>query len=165
MKNDIMVAKNAIGGRQGWAYICNSMRFEVLKADLDLPQEYKNYNYFSYGDARVVATCKDGDTVNIEGQLVCDEGVYKITSGGCMLSGSFGFGDCMELIENASLPVLHEGDIVAVAQYSKQTRTALMLLYKVGRVDMHCQTVTKLIELTDDEMAQVAKDADRWCNR
>lgn len=161
MKNDIMVAKNMIGGRQGWAYICNSRRFAVLRADLDLPQEYADYD--QYGDVKLVKTYKDGRDLGKAGQLVCDKGTYKITSGGCMLSSRFGFEDCMELVDGANLPVLHEGDIVAVAQYSKQTRTALMLLYKVGRVDPHCMTMATLTELTDDEMAQVAKDADRWC--
>lgn len=161
MKNDINVVNNMIGGRQGWAYICNSRRFEVLKADLDAPQEYEDYQ--QYGDIRLVKTCKDGGEISHEGQLVCENGVYKITSGGCMLSGSFGFGDCMELIENANLPVLHEGDVVAVAKYSKYSHTALLSLYKVGKIDMFCQTMTRFTELTDDEMAQVAKDADRWC--
>ena len=34
MKNDIKTAGNIIYGRQGWAYICNSLKFAVLKADL-----------------------------------------------------------------------------------------------------------------------------------
>lgn len=162
MTNDIKVVKNMIGGRQGWAYICNSMKFAVLKADLDAPQEYPNY--FEYGNVKVVTKARAGEReLAHEGQLVCEDGVYKITSGGCMLSGSFGFEDGMELIENANIPTMREGDIVAIARYSKQTRTALLLLYKVGKIDMFCQTMTRLTELTDDEMAQVAKDADRWC--
>lgn len=162
MTNDIRVTGNMIDGRQGWAYICNSMKFEVLKVDIDKKQEYDDYKTFE--KVKVVTTYR-GQDLGHTTTLECCEGEWALGCGGCMLTADFGYSDMKELIENAGLPVVREGDVVALAMFSKSAKLAYLMLYKIGKVDPHCQTVAKLIKLTDDEMAQVAKDADRWCKR
>ena len=63
------------------------------------------------------------------------------------------------------MPKVHEGEIVALALYSKNMKAIVLQLYKIGKTDIFCQTVARLNELTDDEMAEVAKEADNWCKR
>lgn len=160
---DITTVMNMIGGRQGWAYICNSCKFAVLRVDLDKEQEYEEYK--QYCDVRVKVQTKSHGELFSKAQLVCDEGTYKLTSWGCGIHSQFNFYDGMELIESANTPMLEADDIVALASYSSERKSVYLGLYKVGRVDIHCQTVAKLIELTEEEMKDIVKDAEMWCMR
>lgn len=166
-KFDIRTAGNMIGGRQGWAYICNSGKFAVLKADLDAPQEYDTYK--TYSKARVVKTYKDGRTMPITATLAHDtkdnKNVWQMTSWGCGISSSFGYHDMEELIENATIPTMKQDEIVVVTTFSKIFKFAGLMLFKVKHVDIHCQTTAILEPLTDEEMYSVVADADRWCRR
>lgn len=161
-KFDIKVAGNIIGGRQGWAYICNSNKYQVIKVNLDKEQEYESYQRFD--DVRVI-TNRGGRELLTTARLVRDAGKFKLTSWGTCISSSFGFEDAMELVEGANMPKVHEGEIVALALYSKDMKAIVLQLYKIGKTDIFCQTVARLNELTDDEMAEVAKEADNWCRR
>jgi hypothetical protein len=162
MKIDIQINGNVIGGRQGWAYICNSMRFAVLKADLDKEQEYKDFQTF--GNVKVIWNYR-GEENGANGTLEISDGKWKIGGHGCMLKASFGFSDMMDGIENANIPTVRKDDIVAIATYSKQYEVAVLSLFKVGRIDIHCTTMASLTPLTDEEMQAVKADAVRWCNR
>ena len=162
-KFDIQVKGNSIGGRQGWAYICNSGEVTVLKANLDLPQEYEDYKTF--GNVRV--------TWNYSGQKhyktcqfaknKCNREVarWELTSGGSCLSSSFGLHDAIEMIEDSQSQVVNENDVVAIASYSKET--AYIQLYRVGKVDICCETVAVLNPLTEEEMQEVVAHANKWC--
>lgn len=161
-KNDIQINGNIIGGRQGFAYICNSMIYEVLKADLDKEQEYKGYSQF--GKVRVIKKYKDTE-IAIEGTLEAEDGKWTIGGSGCCLKAGFGFSDMMNSIEEASLPRLHEGDIVAIAMYSKKIEFASLSLFKVGKIDSNCMVMAHLIPLDEAEMNIVRQDTERWCNR
>lgn len=161
-RNDIQINGNVIGGRQGWAYICNSMKFAVLKADMDKEQEYDDFKTF--GQVRVIWNFR-GHENSSEGTLEVEKGKWSIGSWGHCLKASFGFHDMMESIERANLPVIRKDDVVAVALHSKKFEFASLMLFKVGNIDINCQTVTRLTPLTDEEMQEIKKDADRWCNR
>lgn len=162
-KFDIKTLFNLIGGRQGWAYICNSNRFSVLKVDLDIEQEYETYK--EYGEVRVLSTSRNGFNLITDSRLVWNEGKYQLTSWGCGISGSFGFYDAMELVEGANVPKIKEGEIVALAIYSAMQGSVRLELFKIGKTNIHCQTVATLEPLNEDEMKQIAEDADRWCRR
>lgn len=160
MKYDIKVAGNFIGGRQGFAYVCNSGEIKVLKADLEKEQEYADYA--TYGKAKL-AWCYRGSKSYKTCELAFDKGTWEFTSGGACISSSFGYHDAMEMIDNAQLQTLDEGDIVAIACYSSKQVT--LQLVKVGKIDIHCCVVAKAVALTDEEMAEVVRKANRWLNR
>ena len=162
MKLDIQINGNYIGGRQGWAYICNSMRFAVLKADLEKEQEYDDFKTF--GNVKVIWNYRGEENGSV-GTLEVSEGKWKIGGHGCCIKSSFGFSDMMDGIDNANLPIIRKDDIVAIAMYDKGNEIAILGLYRVGRIDINCMTMTSLTPLTDEEMQEVKKDAERWCNR
>lgn len=161
-KNDIQINGNVIGGRQGWAYICNSMKFAVLKADLEQDQEYDSFKTF--GNVRVIWDYRGTDSC-MTGTLEVENGKWSIGSWGCCIKADFGFHDMIESINDANLPVIRKDDVVAIAMYSDRIDFASLSLFRVGRIDINCQTVTRLTPLTDEEMQEIKKDADRWCNR
>lgn len=163
MKYDITVSGNIIGGRQGFAYICNSGKFAVLKADVEKEQEYEGFNQFE--EVKVERQTRSNNALHAVGTLVCENAKWYITGGGACLHSSFGFSDMTSLVNNAQLPIVKENDIVAVALISKKCDFVWLNLYKVGRVDLNCITMATLTPLTEDEMNAVAKDAERWCDR
>ena len=71
----------------------------------------------------------------------------------------------MELIDNANAPMIHEGEIVALGEYSKEVSFSNLALYKVGKVDIGCIVIADLKPLTDDEMQEVVTKANNWCNQ
>ena len=164
MRYDIKINGNVFGGRQGWAYICNSMRVPVLKADLDKEQEYKENGFCIYDDVQVVWNYRGAER-NYIGTLEVNKGEWSIGGSGACLHADFGFSDMMESIENANAPIVREGAIVAVALYSKALKVATLSLFKVGKVNINCMTIAKLIPLTGEEMQEVKADANRWCDR
>ena len=163
-KYDITVAGNSIGGRQGWAYIGNSGEVVVLKADLDKPQEYKEYQEFC--NARVAWNYNNSESYKpctLAHNSCYGEPYWELTSGGCGISAHFGYHDAMELINNAQMPIIKADSVVAIAKYT--SKTVGVSLYKLGRVDIHCQTVAKLIPLNEEEMNEVVRKINVWLNR
>lgn len=165
MKYDIQTKNNSIGGRQGWAYVCNSGEIPVLKADLDKKQEYDDYK--TYGTVRIVWDYRNHEhykATKLAWNACHGEARWELSSGGCCLSGSFGLSDALEMIEETQTPIVRAGQIVAIASYSSQT--AYLQLYRVSdRVDINCQTVASFNPLTDEDMSEVVKNANRWLNR
>ena len=162
MKNDIQINGNIIGGRQGWAYICNSMKFAVLKADMDKEQEYDDYKTF--GKVRVIWNYRGHENASV-GTLEVENGKWSIGSWGCCLKAGFGFHDMVKSIEESNLQVIRKDDVIAVATFSNKIEFAWLSLFKVSSIDSNCTTMAELIPLNEDEMAEIKKDAERWCNR
>lgn len=163
MKYDIKISDNKIGGRQGYAYVCNSGEVKVLTANRDLPQEYDDYK--QYGKVRVVWNYRGQESYKTCTLTWDSESTYcwKLTSGGTMLSASFGYYDLMEMVEDAQSQILRPDDVIAIVSYT--SKVVIVKLYKLGRVDIHCSIVASLIELSDEEMAEVKAKALRWLNR
>lgn len=161
-KADVRVAGNMIDGRQGWAYVCNSGNVVVLEADMDKKQKYEDFKVFD--KVRVGYTHRDFSGT-IETTLEAEKGVWTLGSGGTMLKGDFNFYDKLESIKASNYPKVEEGSLVAVALYSKENEIASLLLFKVGKVDTNCMTVAKLNPLNDEEMEEIKKDVQIWCNR
>lgn len=162
MKNDIQINGNVIGGRQGWAYTCNSREITVLKVDMDKKHEYEDYKTF---DKVKVAWNYHGNETFADGTLEYENGKWVIGGSGCCLKASFGYGDMKELIEASNRPIIRKNNIIALAMISEEYKVATLSLYKVTNIDIHCQVITNLIPLDDDEMKLVKENADRWCNR
>lgn len=160
--NDIQINANIIGGRQGWAYTCNSHKITVLKVDLDKKQEYEEYKTFDM--VNVIWNYK-GTESTADGRLEVENGKWTIGGFGCCIHSEFGFGDMEKLIEASNRQNIREGQIVALALFSKEYKVATLSLFKVGKVNIHCQTIAHLVPLTDEEMQEVKKNANDWCNR
>lgn len=164
-RNDIQISGNSIGGRQGWAYVCNSGEITVLKADLSIKQEYNDFK--QYGTVRVIWNYRGHESyksTTLEWNACHEEARWQLGSAGCCLSSSFGLHDALEMIEETQAPIVRGGDVVAIACYS--TEKAFLKLYRLSdRIDINCQTVATFIPLTDEEMKEVVSNANRWCNR
>lgn len=163
MRNDIQIHGNIIGGRQGWAYICNSRSFAVLKADMDKEQKYDDFKTFE--NVRVVWKGLRGDEIMAVGTLEVEKGNWKIGGHGCCIHAGFDFTDMIESIEESNLQVIRKGQIVAIALFSKKVEFASLMLFKIGSIDVNCITMADFIPLTDEEMQEVKADAEKWCNR
>ena len=162
MKFDIKVAGNIISGRQGWAYICNSMKFAVLKADLNAEQKYDDFKTFS--KVRIAKPYKNHELL-ADGVLEVEKGRWTIGGHGCCISSSFGYSDMTKLIEAANTPVIRKDDVIAVATFANDIEFACINLFKVKNVDIHCTVMADLEPLTEEEMQGIVKDAEDWCNR
>jgi hypothetical protein len=162
MKNDITLNGNIIGGRQGFAYICNSRKYPVVKIDLEAPQEYDDYKTF--GKIRVLKSYKDRDLV-VTSTVEYEKGEgFSLGGHGTCITSSFSFNDMEQLVEEANLQAVREGDIIALAMTLNSIKFMELALYRVGKVDIHCTTIANLIPLTDEEMKEVKADVDAWCN-
>lgn len=160
-ENDICVVGNSIGGRQGWAYICNSMKYPILKVDMDTVSKD---SYKKCGKVKVAYSRRGRESFAV-GTLVLEKGKAKICGHGVMLTASFSYKDMIELIDNANAPVVHEGDIVALGEFSKEVSFANLQLVKIGKVDINCVVISDLVPLKDEEMQDVVKKANDWCNQ
>lgn len=166
-RNDIKTSANSIGGRQGWAYICNSGKFPVLKADFSTPSKYED-DYRDFGNAARIAWNYRGHENYKTCSLDCEAGEFSFGSGGACLSARFGFDDALELVADANLPIIRPNDIVAIAEIlDNGTQKGIKLeMFKLSsRIDINCMTVARLEALSEDEMAEIVADAERWCNR
>ena len=163
MKYDITINKNAIDGRQGYAYVCNAARFPVLIADLDEYQEYDDYHTF--GGARVEWDY-NGKKCYSEGYLeyypLKDK--WSIGHSCSCISSQFTYWDKMDSINNACLPIVRKNDIIAIAACSAKEHKTTLYLLKVTHVDVLSSRIAALEPLSDEEMRQVAKDAKKWCD-
>ena len=166
MKYDIKVVNNMIGGRQGWAYICNSGKYVILEANHTIEQEYENY--YKWKDQKVrIAWNYNGYEHYDNAFLAWDgqhsEDKFEFTGGGAMLKDSFNMSDALEMIDNANAPIVHGGDVIAIAHIYEDS--VALSLYRVGKVDIHCYTRATMTMLSEDEMQEIKAKAERWCRR
>ena len=161
---DIKTANNLIGGRQGWAYVCNAHEIPVLVANLDNHSEYDAKNYREFSTVNVYVNNKMGD-FTVDGTLTLSNGKWEVTSGGCGISASFNYHDTKRLIDRATAPVIHKDQVVAIAMYSDEYGVSCLQLCKARRIDPHCMVICDLEPITEDEMKDVVKDAERWLMR
>ncbi len=158
---DIITNGNMISGRQGWAYICNSGEVKVLEADFDKEQGYNDYH--TYGKAKLVNRRGKATVGKLARDTSGNAPKWSFSGGGCFIAARFGYSDAMELVANAQLVTIKEGDIVAIA---KHTSDAVALeLFKLSSVDSHCTTIATLKPLTEEEMIEVGRNATRWLER
>lgn len=83
-------------------------------------------------------------------QLIIENGEYKLTSWGCMLTADYTLFDFLESVKVANTPLVHKGEIVAVAHYSKISGVKFVRLMQVSkRIDTNCQVVATLNPIED----------------
>lgn len=150
--------KTVLTERTEMAKAINFGKYPVLSIDLD-NQPYKEDLERAGRKESYIVGCKCrvdwGRTDRFKGMssrctLVMENDVYKLTSGGACLKASYGMSDFLEDIENASTPLVHKGETVAVAHYSKELGVKFVRLMRVGdRIDPNCITVVTLEEITE----------------
>lgn len=95
-------------------------------------------------------------------ELVFSEGKYELNSHGCYISAEFTVDDFIRSIENANTPLVHKGQIVAVAHYQKLNGVKLLRMMKVSpRINTQCMTVATLEDLNEEEMKSVREYIER----
>lgn len=160
---DIKVARNIIGGRQGWAYICNSGKFAVLKSDRTVKQECEDYQTWESAGVRIAWNYRNIEHYD-DAYLAWSKeiGGYEFVGGGAMIKSDFGMNDVIKMVNRANNPVVRENDIVAIAVIDE--KSAYLALYRVKDINIHCYTKAVLKPLTDADMMEIKKNAKAWCN-
>ena len=70
--------------------------------------------------------------------------------------------DFVNDIENTSTPLVHRGQIIAVAHYSRENNVKLLKMMRVSeRIDTQCMMVASLKELDEEEMKEVREYIER----
>lgn len=161
---DIQIKGNSIGGRQGWAYICNSMEVTVLNTKVTATDVAGYGEWKQLCNVKLHEVHKNRDNY-YDGELEIENGKFKIGGHGACLSSRFGYTDALELATAANYPVVTADKVVAVVLDMQDTKSVAIKLYKIGRIDPFCMTMTHLEPLTDEEMQEVKTKAVRWLNR
>lgn len=160
---DIRVEGNMIGGRQGWAYICNSGKFAVMKSDRTVKQEYEDYQTWESAGVRIAWNYRGKEHYDDAFLAWSKEiGGYEFTGSGAMIKSDFGMNDAIKMVNRANNPVVRENDVVAIAVVDE--KSAYLALYRVKNINIHCYTKALLKPLTEDDMQEIKKNANDWCN-
>lgn len=149
---------NIITERQEIGITMNFGKYPVIGLDID-NKPNKECNSFIIGSrVRVAWDRKDPKWEGMTSvcELMVEKGKYSLSNSGCCLSANFTVYDFIEDIENANTPLVHKGQIVAVAHYSKSIGAKFIRMMKVSpRIDTQCMTVATLADLNDEEMKEV----------
>lgn len=158
---------NIISERQEIAAVMNFGKYPVLGLNVD-NKPYKEYDNFIVGSkVRVAWDRKDPKWEGMTSRcnLVVDEGKYSLDTPGCCLAAKYTVDDFVEDIENASTPLVHAGQIVAVAHYSRTVGAKFLRMMKISqRINTQCMTVAILADLSYEEMKEV-RDFIEWRKR
>lgn len=147
---------NIITERHEMAIVMNFGKYPVLGLELNNKDYSKDFIVGS--KVRVAWDRKDpkweGMTSRCE--LMVENGKYGLYSDGCCLTDRYTVEDFVNDIENASTPLVHRGQIIAVAHYSRENNAKLLKMMRVSeRIDTQCMMVASLKELDDEEMQEV----------
>lgn len=160
---DIRVSGNLLGGRQGFAYACNSGDFTVIPIEIDNATK-EGGTFHKFGTVRIPKSF-NGRSSYIKGSLECSEGKWMIGGYGCCIKSDFGFNDMDELVSDATSPVVEPGKPFVVAWIFREIGNVSLNFFKIDKVDPHCTVIANLIPLSDEEMESIRKDAKEWCLR
>lgn len=148
----------ATTNRHDMAVLMNFGKYPVLELDLDRKQGEESDRYLVGGKARVAWDRKNPrwEGMSTVCELTVENGKHTLNSGGICLKSDYSVEDFVEDIENAHAPLVHKGQIVAIACYSRKVKTSFVHMMKVSKfMDPHCITVTTLEELDEKETAEV----------
>lgn len=150
------------------AYAMNSMKFPVMKINLDSPYMEGHKFYDKGSKCRVCYQSKNYGEMYEECRLTYngDDGKFELLSGAYGIHSSFGYSDVMEGFERANTPILRAGQEVIVVLDFPNTKMCKVLAMKVGnRVNPHCMTATTLEHLTAEEQKEWESGFRRWFRR
>lgn len=134
--------------RTEMAKLMNFGKYPVLSLDYDNIKD-------GYGRGCRVRVAWDHSDKRYAGMssdctLVYVNGEYSLNQGGACLKSSYDVSDFIDNIDRANSPLVHKGETVVLAVYSKSMNLSYCLLLKVEeRLDIHCQTVAKLEQITE----------------
>lgn len=95
-------------------------------------------------------------------ELMVENGKYGLYSAGCCLADRYTVDDFVNDLENANTPLVHKGQVVAIAHYSRENDVKFLKMMKVSeRIDTQCMMVASLKELDDEEMKEVMEYIER----
>lgn len=139
-----------IADRQEIAKALNFGNYPVLGVDLE-NKPYPDEAYVK-GCWVNVAWDKAGyEGMSSECQLVISNGKYELLNYGCMMKASYGLYDFLKDVERANYPMIHKGQVVAVAHYSKPNDMFMVRMMQVSeRINIHSQVVAELVDVPDD---------------
>lgn len=142
--------------------------YPVLTINLE-NRPFEDSRYAKGCRVRVAWDHKDRryEGMTTHGELFLDEdGKLKIGGEGAMLSASFGYHDVMKQAAEANVPVVHKGQGVVVVMDIPSTKTCMVRMMKVSdRIDIHCQVVCRLDDVSDDEAVEIRRGLKRVINR
>lgn len=136
----------------------NFGKYPVIGLDIENKPYDECPNYIVGGKVRVAWDRNDSryEGMTSRCELVVDDGKYHLNGGACFLTAEFTVADFVNDIENASTPLVHRNQIVAVAHYSKRIGLKYLRMMKVSKcIDPHCITVASLKDLNEEEEKQV----------
>lgn len=167
MKFDIRTVENTVVGRNLWAYICNSGEYPIFKVNFTDHEDGTQTFDITDNGAKVMFTSGfSRHELPVDSSLELYEDEYKFCSWGCGITSSFGFGDMYNLVKESRYPHIRKDSIIGIAEiyYTPNPfdNHIDLKLFKVGKVDPHCQVVAKLIPLTEDEMKEIKTLAKDW---
>jgi hypothetical protein len=146
--------KEYLKDRHEIAKALNFGKYPVLSVDLDNKPFESNDSDFTEGCKCRVAWDRKGEYEGMSSRckLVIEDGKYLLTGGGACLTADFAMSDFLDLIENANKPLVHKGQIVAVAHYSRKSGVRFVRMMKVSdKMDIHCTTVTTLEPISEED--------------
>ena len=146
----------------------NFGKFPVLQINIE-NRPFEDSCYAKGCRVRVAWDHKDRryEGMTTHGELFLDEdGKLKIGGEGTMLTARFGYSDVMKMAAEANVPVVHKGQVVVVVMDIPSTKTCLVRVMKVSeRIDIHCQVVAPLEDVSDEEAAEIRKEFRRKLSR
>lgn len=87
-----------------------------------------------------------------QGHIYMENGVFAISNNSDVLKAAFGRQDVLDNYHWANTPLVHKGQTVVVVIDQPSLHKCRVALMKVSdRIDIHCSTVARLIELNDEE--------------
>ena len=138
-----------IGERKEIAKAINFGNYPVLSIDLD-NRPYGG-DYVVGGKVNVAWDKAGYEGMDSECDLVISDGKYKLLGHGAMLSAHYGIDDFLANVNRANNPMVHKGQVVAVAHYSKSNGGFFVRMMQVSdRISVLSQVVAELVDVPED---------------
>lgn len=133
-------------GKEKMAEAINFCKYPVLSINLD-NKPYADEDFIIGCECRVAWDKDDGqyNGMTTTCTLQVESGRYYLSSHGTMLKAHYSVDDFIDNIRRANLPLVHKGQLIAVAHYSKELEFMFVRLMRVSeKIDVSCQTVAIL---------------------
>lgn len=146
----------------------NFGKYPVLRINVE-NRPFEDSIYAKGDRVRVAWDHKDRryEGMTTHGKLFLDEdGKLKISGEGTMLSASFGYHDVMKMAAEANTPVVHKGQLVIVVKDFPSMKSCVVSMMRVSpRIDIHCQVVASLEDVSDEEAVEIRRELKRIVSR
>lgn len=140
------IMKGLLFERTEMAKALNFGKYPVLSVDLD-NKPYPSESYVIGCNCRVAW---DSSNSQYEGMtskcwLEIRDGQYILSRGGTCLKIDYCMDDFLAEVKNANTPLVHKGQVIAIAHYSRELNLKFVRLMKMSdRIDVQCADVAAL---------------------